>query len=111
MLLRSLGKGLQTALPCRWDDEEGEEEGLWLCCDDHEGNGVDIHVDFNVELEFDLENHDDTDKLVPSVRPCLPTDPPGQGCGGDAPHTTVRQIQGYANTSENETNCHFSLHF
>ena len=44
---------------------------------------VDIHVDLDVEVEvgviiqddLDFDVHDDVDKLVPSVRPCLPTDP------------------------------------
>ena len=64
MLLRSLGKGLQTALACR---RALMRVGSRKVCGN--GNDVDIHVGFNV----DLEAHDDTDKLVPSVRPCLPS--------------------------------------
>ena len=66
VLLQSLGKGLQTGLPCR---RALMLVGSRKVCGN--GNGVDIHVDFNV----DLETYDDTDKLVPSVRPCLPIDP------------------------------------
>ena len=66
MFVRNLGNCLQTALPCR---RALMRVGSRKVCGN--GNDVDIHVGFNV----DLEAHDDTDKLVPSVRPCLPTDP------------------------------------
>ena len=66
MFVRNLGNCLQTALPCR---RALMRVGSRKVCGN--GNDVDIHVGFNV----DLEAQDDTDKLVPSVRPCLPTDP------------------------------------